>query len=174
MVIKLGKQGYRYDLKEIFEPITKPVTDGNRKLLEDTKSNTKAIENLDESNKYIRILESMNKKEVIHSTLIRPIAKPLVPKNKNQFRLLDDPDSDNWNDYKMNGEKVTLYDDKLHFGDTGVVFTLKAYILSMITDYDFNKTESPDAKQISIFLDEMHFNLLATGKSNRDRTLIIK
>ena len=45
--------------------------------------------------------------------MIRPIAKVLVPKNESQFRLLDDPGSDNWNDYKMNGEKVTLYDDKL-------------------------------------------------------------
>ena len=173
LVKKLGKQGYRYDLKELFEPITKPVTDSNRKLLEDTKSKTKAIENLEESNKYIITLKSTDKKEVIHSILIRPIAKPLVPKNKRQFRLLDDPDSDNWNDYKMNGEKVTLYDDKLHFGDTGVVFTLKADVLSMITDYDFNKTESPDGKQINNFLDEIHFNIRATGKSNRDRTLII-
>ena len=64
----------------------------------------------------------MNKNEVIHSSLIRPIAKLLVPKNKSQFRLLDDSDSDNWNDYKMNGENFTIYDDKLLFRDTGVVF----------------------------------------------------
>ena len=42
----------------------------------------------------------------------------------------------------------------------------------MISDFDFNKTESPDAKQITKFLDEMHFNKRATGKSNSDRTLI--
>ena len=42
----------------------------------------------------------------------------------------------------------------------------------MMTDYDFDKTESPGAKQIINFLDEMHFNIRATGKSNRDRTLI--
>ena len=36
----------------------------------------------------------MNKNEVIHSILIRPIAKLLVPKIKSQFQLLDDPDSD--------------------------------------------------------------------------------
>ena len=35
----------------------------------------------------------MNKNETIHPSLIRPIAKLLVPKNKSQFRLIDDPDS---------------------------------------------------------------------------------
>ena len=43
----------------------------------------------------------MNKYEVIHSSLIRSTSKLLVPK-KSQFRLLDDLDSDNWNDYEMN------------------------------------------------------------------------
>ena len=52
---------------------------------------------------------------------------------------MDDPDSDNWKDYKINGEKLSLYDDKLLFRDTGAVFTSKEDILSMITDYDFNK-----------------------------------
>ena len=65
--------------------------------------------------------------------------------------MLDDTHSDNWNEHKMNGEKVSLYDDKLVFRDTGVVFTLQGDILSMITDYDFKKPESPDAKQIIFF-----------------------
>ena len=94
LVEKLGKQGFHYDKKEIFEPITKAVTDSNQKLLEETTSNTKAIENLVESNKYVKTLESMHKIEVIHSSLIRSIAKLLVPKNKSQFRLLVEPDSD--------------------------------------------------------------------------------
>ena len=46
----------------------------------------------------------MNKNEVIPSSLTRPIGKFLVPKNKSQFRLVDDPDSGNWNEYKKNGE----------------------------------------------------------------------
>ena len=80
----------------------------------------------------------MNKNEVFHSCLIRSIAKLLVPKNKSQFRLVDDLDSDNWKDYKMHGGKVTIYHDKILVRDTGVVFTLKGDILSMITDYDLN------------------------------------
>ena len=68
-----------------------------------------------ESNKYNKTLESKNKNEILHSSLIRPIPELLVPKNRSQFRLLDDPDSDKWNDYKTNREKITLYDDKLPF-----------------------------------------------------------
>ena len=83
---------------------------------------------------FVKTLESVNKNEVIHSSLIRPIAKLLVPKNKSQFRLLDDLDSDKWNDYKMNGENFSLYDDKVVYRDSGVVFTLKGDFLSMITD----------------------------------------
>ena len=64
-----------------------------------------------------------------------------------------------------------LYDDKLLFRDTGVVFTLKGDILSMITDYDFIKPESPDAKQFISFLDQMYFYINATGKIKRERNL---
>ena len=36
----------------------------------------------------------------------------------------------------------------------------------MIFDYDFNETDSPDAKQSLVFLDEMHFDIRITGKNN--------
>ena len=38
LVEKLSKQGYHEDIKKIFEPITKAVTDSNQKVLEETKS----------------------------------------------------------------------------------------------------------------------------------------
>ena len=98
MVEKLGKQGFHYDVKGLFEPITKTVTDSNQKLFEESKSTTESKIELDESIKYIKTIESMNKNEVIHSSLIRPIAKLLVPKNKSLLRFFDDLDSDNWND----------------------------------------------------------------------------
>ena len=109
--------------------------------------------------------------EVFHSNLVRPIAKLLVLTNRSQSQSLDDHDSDNWNEYKMNGEKVTLYNSRLLFRNTGVVFTLKEGILSRITDYDFNETNSPDAKQIINFMNEMHVDIHATGKSSRDISL---
>ena len=58
------------------------------------------------------------------------------------------------------------------FRGTDVVFTLKGDILSMISDYDFDRTDSHDAKQIINFLDEMHFDIHAKGKSSRDENLI--
>ena len=42
----------------------------------------------------------------------------------------------------------------------------------MITEYDFNKTDSPDAKQIINFLDEMHFDIHAKEKSSSDKNNI--
>ena len=127
---------------------------------------------LDESNKNNETLQSMNKSEVFHSSLIRPIAKLLVPKSKSQFRLTDDPGSHNWNDYRMNGGKVSLYDDQLLFRDTGVVFTLRRDIFSMMTDYDMNKTDSPDPKHFVNFMDGMHFDIHTKVKSSGDKNLI--
>ena len=104
---KFGKQGYHYDIKELFEPITIAVTDTSQNLLEKSKSTAKVIEELDESDLHVKALELMNKNGVIHSSLIRPIAKLLVPTNWSQFRLYDDPDSDDLNDCIMPIEKVT-------------------------------------------------------------------
>ena len=41
---------------------------------------------------------------------------------------------------------------------------LEGGFLSMITDYDFDKKDSPDAKQIIKILGEMHFEIQAKGK----------
>ena len=60
MVEKLGKQGFQYDIKELFEPITKAVTESNQKLLEENKSTTKAIEELKESSGLVKDWELMN------------------------------------------------------------------------------------------------------------------
>ena len=47
---KLGNQGFHYDIKEIFEPITNAVSDGNQKSLEETNIKANAIMELDGSN----------------------------------------------------------------------------------------------------------------------------
>ena len=85
LVEKLGKQGYHYDIKEPLEPITKTLTNTSQNLLQETKSNTKAIENLDETNKCVTTLESKNKNEVIHSSLIIPIGNSQYQKTKVNF-----------------------------------------------------------------------------------------
>ena len=172
LVEKLGKQGFYCDTKEFFEPITKVVTDTSQKLLEERKSTTKAIEELDESNVHVKTLQLINQSGEIHSKLIRPIAKLLVPTIKSHFRLYDDPDSDNWNDYVMNGEKDTKYNHKLVFKKSGKVFTLRGDFLKLITEYKFNTTDSRDTKLIIDFMHEISFDIHARGKSLRDRHLI--
>ena len=96
-------------------------------------------------------MESTNTKGIIRSSLIRSIAKPLVPKNKSQFLLLDDLDGENWRKFLIKKEKITIFDNWSLFRDTGGVFMLKGDILSMISDYGFNRKDSPDAKQHLIF-----------------------
>ena len=103
--------------------------------------------------------------------MIRPIAKFLLPTNQSQFRLRDDLDSAKWNDFVMNGEKVTIYDDKLVFKTSGKIFTLRGDVLKMITDYKFITTDSRDAKLIIDFMEEMHFDIHPRGKSLVDKNL---
>ena len=98
MVENIGKLGFHYYIKELFERIPTAVTDSNHEILEETKSNTKPYMELDESSDYMKTLELMNKIGVIHSNLIKPTAKLSIPEKKSQFRLYDDPDSDKCND----------------------------------------------------------------------------
>ena len=42
----------------------------------------------------------------------------------------------------------------------------------MITDYDFIETNSPDAKQIKDFTDEMLLDIRAKGKISKDKIVI--
>ena len=57
MLEKLGKHGFHYDIKELFEPISKVVTDTDQKLVKEPKSTTKTIDELDESNVHVKTLE---------------------------------------------------------------------------------------------------------------------
>ena len=102
---KLGKQGFHYDKIELFEPNTKAFEDKSEKLLEESKSTTKALEEMNESNVHVKDLELMKKNGKIDTSLSRPLATLLV-QNKSHFRLYDDLDSDNWNDYRKNGKKL--------------------------------------------------------------------
>ena len=60
----------------------------------------------------MKSLELMNKNGIIPWSLIRTIAKLLVSSNKSQFGLRDDPYSDDWTDFVMNGGKATICDDR--------------------------------------------------------------
>ena len=80
----------------------------------------------------------MKKNGVLLSSLIKFLRKLLVPTSKTQFRLYDDLHSDNWSDSVMNGQNVTIYDDKFVFKSGGENFTLRSDGLNMVTDYKFS------------------------------------
>ena len=73
LVRKFCKQGFHYHMKELFEPITKAVTDTSHKLFEETKSTTKTIEELDESNVHVKVSELMNKREFLIQVFLDPL-----------------------------------------------------------------------------------------------------
>ena len=92
--------------------------------------------------------------------MIRPPSKLLVPTNKSHFRLYDDPDSVNSNDYIMNGEKQYMV--------INYVFTK---VLKIITDYKFNTTDSPNAKIVIDLMDDIRFDIHSRDESLSDRNL---
>ena len=53
----------------------------------------------------------------------------------------------------------------MSFFKRGNVFCLKGDVLTVITEYKCNTTDSPDEKLIIDFLDEMRFDTHAGGKS---------
>ena len=69
-------------------------------------------------------------------------------------------------------EKFTIRDHKIVFENSVEIFTVRGEILKTITDCKLNTTDSPDAKLIIDFMDEMHFHIHSLGKSLRDRNLI--
>ena len=87
----------------------KANTENSQNIIEETKSTAKTIEELDERNVHVKTLVLMNENGVIDEKSIRPIAKLLVPSIKSQFQMHHNPDSDNWNDYTMKGEKYNTW-----------------------------------------------------------------
>ena len=85
MVEKLGKQGFHYERKEYLNQLQKQLQIATKNYLRRLKAIQKAIEELDESNVHIRALELMNKNGIIHSSVIRFIAKLSVPTKKVNF-----------------------------------------------------------------------------------------
>ena len=98
------------------------------------KNTTKKIAELNELIVHARASESLKKLGGIDTSLIRPSAIFLVGQNKSQFRLNDDPDSDNWKDYLMKVEKNEITAHLLIFNNSGNVSSLKSGFLKMMTE----------------------------------------
>ena len=83
---RLGKQNLHEDMKKVFEPVTKSITDVSKELTktltETSNKNNKAMENLNEKN-----LELMNDKGMIAPFLAPSLVNLLKSENKSQFRI---------------------------------------------------------------------------------------
>ena len=89
---KLGKQDFHEDIKKVFESVTGTIKNTSEVWTETmmltSKENNKALENLNK-----KLLEMLNCRGILASFLMSPLSKIENPDNKNQFKLVDDP---NW------------------------------------------------------------------------------
>ena len=159
---KLGQQNFHEDMTKVFEPLTdtlkKTSENITKTITENSINNNKAIENLNE-----KILESMNDKGLIDSSLIEVIKSD----NKGQFRLTKDPNSTKTNDFLINEKvPVTIFSNMLTFRDTKKVFKMEGDLYKVITDYKFNVDHSnqQDRKIIYEFGKEMKYKLKNKGR----------
>ena len=172
---KLGKQNFHEDMEEVFEQITdtlKKISEIITKTItESSINNNKAISDLNEN-----ILELMNDRGIIASYLMFPLSKIINPENSTQFKLVNDSTSNRVNDLKINNSiPITLNNNLLTFRDTNKQFELKADLLKMITNknYNIDLASLSDKKLMYDFAKEFHFDERRVGKkSNRDKTLI--
>ena len=159
---KLGKQNFREDLQEVYEPVTKTnknVSENiSKTLTESSINNNKAIENLNE-----KVLESMNDKGLIDSSILEVIKSD----NKGQFTLIKDPNTTKPNDLLINEKvPVTIFNNMLTFRDTNKVFKLEGDLYKVITDYNINVDHSNKQNRqiINEFGREMKYKLKTKGR----------
>ena len=159
---KLGKQNFHEDMTKVFEPLTDTLKKTSEKITktitENSINNNKAIENSNE-----KVLESMNDKGLIDSSLIEVIKSD----NKGQFRLTKDPNSTKPNDFLINEKvPVTIFSNMLTFRDTKKVFKIEGDLYKLITDYKFNVDHS-NKQNRQIFYEfgkEMKYKLKNKGR----------
>ena len=86
---KLGKQNFHEDMKNVFEPVTKPLEntsqDITKTVTETSIKNYQAIENLNN-----KLLEIMSVRGISASYLMTPLSKITNPENTSQFKLVKD------------------------------------------------------------------------------------
>ena len=171
---KLGKQNFHEDMKKVFEPVTKSLENTSKNITtaiaESSKENNLALENLNN-----KLLQIMNDRGILATYLMSPLSKITNPENTTQFKLVKNANSNRVNDLNINNSiPITLYKNMITFRDTGKEFELKADLLKMITNKNYNVdlASSSDKKLMYDFAKEMHFDVKKIGnKSTRDRTL---
>ena len=94
---KLGQQNSHEDKKKIFEPLTDTIKNTSKKtktISETSVKNNQALENLNN-----RLLEMMNDRNILASSLISPLSKNTKPENSTQFKLVKDSNSNRLNEF---------------------------------------------------------------------------
>ena len=85
--VKLGKQSVHEDLKEVFEPVTKPIKDVSEDVTKTQKvtseENIEAITVLND-----QVLELLNDRRIIASYLVSLLSKLASPEHTSQFKLV--------------------------------------------------------------------------------------
>ena len=135
-----------------------------------SRKKNQALENI--NNKPSGIL---NDRDIKASYLLSPLSKFTEPENITKFKLVKDSNSKRVIDLLIhNSIPVTLQDNLLTFCDTGKIFELKADVIKIITNrnYNVNLARLSDIKSMYDFAKEMYFDVKGPGnKSTPDRTL---
>ena len=151
-------------MKNTSEKITKTLTESSIR-------NNQALENLNN-----KLLENLNDRGILSSYLMTSLSKITNPDKTTQFKLVKDFNSKRVNDLLIhNTIPVSLHKNFLTFRDTGKKVELKAHLLKMITNknYDVDLDSLADRKTMYVFAEELHFDVKAQGiNCTTDRTLI--
>ena len=123
-----------------------------------------------------KLLEIMNDRGKLATYLMSPFSKITSPENTSQFKIVKDHNSNRVNDLLIkNTIPSTLHNNLSTFHDTDKVFELKADLLKMITNknYNVNLVSLQDKKLMYDFAKEMNFDTKAQNrKSDRDSSFI--
>ena len=157
---KLGKQIFHEDMKKVLEPVTKSLeksSQGMTKAITETSiKNNQAIENL--NNKLLKIMKDRG---ILATYLLSPLSKITNPEKASQYKPVKNSNSNRVNDLKINKTvPFTLKNNKLKFRDTSKEFELKADLLKMITNknYNVNLASLQDKELLYDFAKEMNFD----------------
>ena len=124
-----------------------------------------------------KLLEIMNDRGKIASYLMSPSSKITNPENTSQFKIVKDHNSNRVNDLLIkNTLPITLHNNLLTFRDTGKVIELKADLLKMITNknYNVNLASLQDKKIMYDFAKEMNFDTKAQNRKSARYSSFIK
>ena len=176
LVEKLSKQGYHYDISELFEPVTDTIKntceDITKTITETSIKNNKALESLNE-----KVLELMTHKGMVAPYLASSLVILCKPGNRSQFRLGKGVNLKKMYEFLIHrGIPVTLYSNMVTFRDSEKSFELDGDLLKLMTNSKFNADLSnpQDRKIVGEFAGETNYDAKSTCKPSIRHCSIIR